>query len=94
MADQGTPITSFTTACTVTLHYEDTDWQAAGLTAETSLNLYYWYGGIWAPVLPCDDCSLDTAGNVIVARLNHLTEFSLIGRTVRIYLPCIIRSGS
>lgn len=89
--DQGTPITAFTAAFTITLRYEDSDWQAAGIADETSLNLYYWDGDIWAPVLPCAGCTLDVVGNVITARLDHLTEFALVGRTTRIYLPLITR---
>ena len=75
----GQPITSFSSRYTVTLNYQDIDWQAAGIPAEENLNLYYWNGTAWVAILPCAGCALDTVNNRITAVLDHLTEFALLG---------------
>ena len=75
----GNPVTTFSTPFTITLNYEDSDWQAAGIPDESLLNLYYWDGSQWAGVLPCDGCSLDTVNNQLTAVLDHLTGFALMG---------------
>ena len=75
----GQPVTSFSTRYTITLNYQDADWQAAGIPAEENLYLYYWNGAAWVAILPCAGCSLDTVNNKIVAVLDHLTEFALLG---------------
>jgi hypothetical protein len=75
----GQPITTFSGRFTITLNYSDADWQAAGIPGENNLNLYYWDGAGWAAVLPCAGCSLDTVNNRVVAALDHLTEFGLLG---------------
>ncbi len=75
----GQPITTFSGRFTITLNYSDADWQATGIPAEENLNLYYWNGTAWVAILPCDGCYLDTANNQIVAVLDHLTEFALLG---------------
>jgi len=77
----GNPVTSFPASYTIRLTYQDSDWQSAGITDESLLNLAYWdtANGQWVNVLPCEGCSLDTEQNNLVAILNHLTEFALIG---------------
>jgi hypothetical protein len=75
----GQPVTTFAGRYTITLNYQDSDWQAAGIPAEENLNLYYWDGAAWVAVLPCAGCSLDTVNNQIIAVLDHLTEFALLG---------------
>ncbi len=74
----GQPITRFTHPFTLTLTYADADWQAAGITDENQLNLYYWDGSSWVGLLPCDGCSLNTVNNRLMAVLDHLTEFGLL----------------
>ena len=64
---------------TLTLRYEDTDWQSAGIEDESTLNLYYWNGSQWEGILPCASCSLDTVNNELVAVLGHFSEFGLMG---------------
>jgi len=80
----GQPVTSFADRFTITLNYQDTDWQTAGISDENSLNLYYWNGIAWIAILPCDGCSLDTVNNRIVVELNHLTEFALLGNPLAV----------
>jgi hypothetical protein len=75
----GQPVTTFSGRFTITLNYQDSDWQNAGIPAEENLNLYYWNGSVWVGLLPCDGCALDTVNNRITAVLDHLTEFALLG---------------
>jgi hypothetical protein len=91
----GQPVTHFERPFTLTLHYAETDWQQAGISAEGSLSLYHWSpeGGQWLGV---PKVSHDTAANVLVASLDHLTEFALLGAVMgegyTVYLP-VIRKG-
>lgn len=76
---QGDPVTQFDPPYTLTLLYQDADWQDAGITDESTLNLYYWNGSRWEGVLLCAGCSLDTVNNKLVAVLDHFSEFGLMG---------------
>jgi hypothetical protein len=90
----GEPVTQFERAFTLTVHYHDADWQRAGVSEESSLNLYYWSAasGQWV-VVP--SIGQDTEANVWVGSLDHLTEFALLGAVVReghtVYLPVIMK---
>jgi thermitase len=75
----GNPVTQFNLPYTLTLHYQDTDWQNAGVEDESTLNLYSWNGSQWEGTLPCSGCSLDTDNNVLVAVLAHFSEFGFMG---------------
>jgi uncharacterized repeat protein (TIGR01451 family) len=87
---QGDSVTSFLRPYTLTVRYEDEEWQAAGLEQETDLNLFYWHQGRWVPVLPCPGCRVDTEANRVVAVLDHFTEFAL-GQTQEVFLPLVVR---
>ncbi|MDO8671377.1 MAG: hypothetical protein Q7O66_08090 [Dehalococcoidia bacterium] len=88
----GNPITHFSTTFTITLEYEDSDWQGTGVTDESKLNLYFWNGSSWAGVLPCAGCSLDIDSNRLVAVLDHLTQFALLAPAqYRVFLPLTLR---
>jgi hypothetical protein len=78
----GNPVTQFDQPYTLTLHYSDSDLEATGVWPEASLNLYFWDGVMWQPVLPCSGCSLDLDTNTLVAVLNHLTDFAVLGCTL------------
>lgn len=75
----GNPVTQFNLPYTLTLRYQDSDWQNAGVDDESTLNLYSWNGSQWEGTLPCPGCSLDTSSNVLVAVLDHFSEFGLLG---------------
>ena len=77
--DQGGPVTQFDLPYTLTLLYQDSDWQDAGIEDESILNLYHWNGSQWEGLLPCAGCSLDTFNNELVAVLDHFSEFGLMG---------------
>jgi len=74
----GQPVTTFTRPFTLTLTYNDEDWQSAGISSEEKLNLYFWNGNAWIALLPCAGCSRDTQANRILVLLDHLTEFGLL----------------
>jgi len=76
---QGHPVTQFHSSYTLTLRYQDADWQGVGIDDESTLNLYYWNGNQWQAILPCAGCSLDTVNNVLIASMDHFSEFSLMG---------------
>ena len=76
---EGTPVTQFDPPYTLTLRYRDSDWQDAGIEDESTLNLYLWNGSQWQAALPCSGCSLDTVNNVLVAVLDHFSEFGFLG---------------
>ncbi|MBC8248153.1 MAG: S8 family serine peptidase, partial [Anaerolineales bacterium] len=76
---EGTPVTQFDPPYTLTLLYQDADWQDAGIEDESTLNLYLWNGSQWQAALPCSGCSLDTVNNVLVAVLDHFSEFGFLG---------------
>jgi len=77
----GNAVTAFPTQFSVVLRYDDADWQRAGITDERTLNLYWWdtAANQWRATLPCDGCSLDMTVNSLHAKLDHLTEFALLG---------------
>ena len=72
-------MTQFDPPYVLTLLYQDSDWQDAGIEDESTLNLYHWNGSQWEGILPCAGCSLDTVNNQLVAVLDHFSEFGLMG---------------
>ena len=92
----GDPVTEFKTDFALEALYEDSDWQEAGIAGEDLLNLYWWDGGAWQGLLPCDGCAHDTDGNRFTVLLDHLSEFALLGGTTlrpRLYLPLLAVTG-
>ena len=92
----GDPVTQFMRDFTLDILYEDRDWQQAGITGEDLLNLYWWDGGAWQGLLPCDGCAHDTDGNRFTVLLDHLSEFALLGGPTlrpRLYLPLLAVRG-
>lgn len=75
---QGDPVTQFDPPYTLTLLYQDSDWQSVGIEDESTLNLYYWDDSQW---LAIPGCSLDTANNELVAVLSHFSEFGFLGES-------------
>ena len=88
----GNPVAQFSKPYTLTIRYAESDWQNAGITDESQLNLAYWDGSAWVNVPPCAGCSLNTTTNTLVARLDHFTDFALFGPTgTKLFLPLIRR---
>ncbi len=88
----GTPVTNFAAPLRLVMNYADSDWQAAGLLAETELNLFYWEEPNWIAILPCTGCRHDTESNTFEVMLDHLTLFALrAGLPEQNHLPLIQR---
>jgi len=75
----GNPVTNFSQTFNMMVAYADRDWQSAGITDETTLNVYWWDGAAWNALVPCPGCSHNTDDNEFVILLDHLTEFALLG---------------
>jgi hypothetical protein len=90
----GQPVTQFERPFTLTLHYTDADWRQPGIPAEDNLNLYHWSAAS-SQWLLVPRLSQDTAANALVASLDHLTEFALLGSVTKegyaAYLPVIMK---
>jgi thermitase len=72
----GDPIEQFDKPYTLTLNYQDLDWQEAGIEDENQIDLYYWNGSQWEGVA---GSTLDTENNQLVVQLDHFSEFGLMG---------------
>jgi oligopeptide transport system substrate-binding protein len=78
-------------AYTVTAAYSDTE---LGPTAEDTLGLYRWdeSGGAWTQ--QGVSSSVSTTDNVVTARVDHFSEFALLGeKEYRLHLPLVLRGG-
>ena len=95
-ADDGTPLTSFSEPYTVTVTYEDNQWQDAGIVDEATITLVYYdeEDATWVDTHPCGGCLLDTDANLLVTLLDHATEFAVVGQSATdswIFLPVTVR---
>lgn len=88
---RGQAVTEFSAPFQLVVHYQDADWQNAGITDEALLNLYFWRNGAWQALLPCNSCSHDMDNNLFAVTLNHLTLFALRVDPPEIWLPLIRR---
>ncbi len=88
----GEPVTHFSRPFTMTLFYNDSDWQQAGIANESGLNVYWWDGNEWAEMLPCAGCIHDSASNTFNLQLDHLSEFTIMERRYSTYLPLILNN--
>lgn len=85
----GQVVTSFQQPYTLTVAYVDDE---IADMAEGSLNLAFWNGSNWAALLPCAGCSHDRGTNMITVKLDHFTEFALLGTAPqRVYLPAVTK---
>jgi hypothetical protein len=70
----------------VSIQYTDTD---LGAAIENSLQLYYWDGVYWSP--QGITSTVNITRNVLVAQVDHLSLFAVLGETRQIYLPLLRR---
>lgn len=94
---------TFTAAFTIEMRYADDEAQGVD---ETKIDVAYWNGTDWEKVGPtttCPDCGvqrpIDTENNIIVIKLDHLTEFAAndgtgLTATTEVYLPVVSRASS
>jgi hypothetical protein len=82
----GVPMTSFDPPYTLSAGYTDAQ---KGPAIESTLGLYWWDGGQWQ-LEPTS--SVHEAQNRVTASVNHMTLFSVLGETNRVYLPLVLRN--
>jgi len=82
-----TPVRSFSEPYTVTLYYTDED---RGSAIESTLDLYWWDGSAW---LPEPSCQLYQDEDRLMANLDHMTLFAVMGQTHPCYLPLVVRGS-
>ena len=84
----GQQVTGFAQPLTITINYTDGDLKGQD---ETTMELRYWNGSEWST----DGIAIvehDMANNRLVATVEHLTEFALVGYW-RVHLPLISRQS-
>jgi hypothetical protein len=77
----GQPVPQFEKPFLLVVAYEDEDWQSTYIENEEDLNLYWWDGEEWQPMLPCTDCEHDLHGNTFLVFLDHLSRSAIFGRS-------------
>ena len=70
---------------TATLHYTDAE---RGGAIESTLALYSWDGSAWVRE---PTSVLDAGTNTITAAPNHLGLFAVLGNTLRLTLPVVVK---
>jgi hypothetical protein len=91
-------VTQFLDDFTITVTYtlDKGALQAAGIEDDPELNLYWWDGGTWRSLLPCQGCSHDTEGQRFIVVLDHLTEFAVLAGgpspNWRLHMPLMMKS--
>lgn len=77
--EDGNPVAALNKPFSMMLTYQEEDLQAGGIGDENTLNIYFWGGSGWVGLLPCDSCHRNPANNRIVASLDFMGEFTLLG---------------
>jgi len=72
---------------TVTVEYTDAE---KGPAIEDTLGLYWWDGGAWSQQGITDTVSV--TDNLVVAQVDHLSLFAVLGETKRGFLPMVFRN--
>jgi hypothetical protein len=88
----GQPVTQFLQPFTIIVTYTDAQVAALGIS-ESSINLAFWNGNAWVPMLPCAGCDgVDPVNNRVTVVAAHFTEFALTGQTTfYLFLPFVTR---
>jgi hypothetical protein len=92
-SQDGQQIHDFNAPITITLSYDGWDLATYGINNPSRLNLAYWNGSEWQPILPCTGCYVDVEQHRIVIVVNHFTEFAVVASPTDwdLYLPLITR---
>jgi hypothetical protein len=77
MDDQ--PVTQFEKPFLLLVAYEDQDWQMTEIEKEENLNLYWWDGQDWQPLLPCSDCVQDMLAKTFSITMDRPDRFGVFG---------------
>ncbi|MCX6050326.1 MAG: hypothetical protein NT075_34960 [Chloroflexi bacterium] len=96
----GQAVTQFAKPYTLQVPYTDAQLAAVGITDPAKLNVGFWKGDVWTPLLPCAGCSIDTTNKLITIVADHFTDFALVGQVGKpseqpsgqqIFLPLVKR---
>ena len=71
---------------TVTISYSD---EEKGPAIESTLALYYWDGSQWVEETSSE---VGTGNNTVTAAPNHLSLWTVLGETRRVFLPLVLRN--
>jgi ABC-type glycerol-3-phosphate transport system substrate-binding protein len=84
------PDLTFKEPVTLVVRYSDA--QIAGMD-ESALRLYLydWPAARWHDAAPCGGYSADPANNTLQAELCHFSDYALLSRPLRVYLPLVLR---
>lgn len=89
--ESGSILSHFGQPYTITLSYTDEQLVSEGIDEHT-LNVAFWDTAQWVNILPCEGCSVDTVNNRITLKLDHFTEFALVGKEIqKVFLPLTVR---
>jgi hypothetical protein len=80
----GSPVTLFASPYTLTITYTKKE---LGSAIQNTIGLYTWDGSEWA----AESFTHDEASQRIIAKLNHMTYFALLGETHWLYIPLVLR---
>jgi ABC-type glycerol-3-phosphate transport system substrate-binding protein len=84
------PNLSFSRPVTITLHYLDED--VVGMDEETlKLYIYDWAAATWLDADPCGGYVRDPLHNILQAAVCHFSDYALLDRPFRAYLPLALR---
>lgn len=93
--ENGNPVTQFASPFTLTLAYNDADWQTANIDKEEDLGVFWWTGVTWVDLCPYNGyngCQQITTTNRFIIPLDHLSEFAVAAEATKyIYLPLVIK---
>lgn len=72
---------------TVAVEYTDAE---KGPVIEETLGLYWWSGSAWSQ--QGISSTVNITDNVVIAQVDHLSLFAVLGETHRVYLPIVMRN--
>jgi oligopeptide transport system substrate-binding protein len=75
---------------TVTAQYSDTQ---LGPTMEDTLGLYWWNAGASEWSQQGITSSVNVTDNMVTAQVDHFSLFDVLGETLRVYLPLVLRNS-
>jgi hypothetical protein len=89
LANNGTTINQLDQPATLTISYTTRLLATHSVNDEGSLNLAFWNGQTWQPILPCQGCTHDLDTNRITVPITRLSRFALFGKTDSMLLPLV-----
>ena len=73
---------------TIAVEYSEVE---KGPAMESTLALYWWDGNAWSE--QGITSTVNVTDNLIIALVDHLSSFAVLGETNRVFLPIILRNN-